>query len=176
MKSDSITIDNHGNGFEDAVAETKKVAVFQRLNEQQSLRLQLITEEMLSMARSITGEMKASFWLENEGMAYELHLSTNAVLDRTMRDELLSAATSRKNDAAKSFLGWLRDMFEKAMIRDDSDANDSGETGNQMDYYGEEDPNWDGYERSVLRKLANRISISIRGGKVDMTVYKDMTA
>jgi hypothetical protein len=31
---------------------------------------------------------------------------------------------------------------------------------------------WDGYEKSVLRKLADQIKISIRGNVVDMTVTK----
>ena len=41
--------------------------------------------------------------------------------------------------------------------------------------YGDErdDPAWDGYERSILRSLADEIQIGIRGGLVDMTVRKD---
>ena len=35
-----------------------------------------------------------------------------------------------------------------------------------------EDPEWDGYERSVLRKVADNVKIAIRGGVVDMTVSK----
>ena len=63
MKSDIIFIDNQGNGFDKTVEETKKVAVYTGLSHKESLRLQLCAEEMLSLARSITGEMKASFWI-----------------------------------------------------------------------------------------------------------------
>ena len=34
-------------------------------------------------------------------------------------------------------------------------------------------PEWDGYERSVLRKVADTVKIAIRGGVVAMTVSKD---
>lgn len=36
-----------------------------------------------------------------------------------------------------------------------------------------EDPKWDGYERSVLRQLADNVKVAIRGGIVNLTVSKD---
>ena len=111
MESDIIQIDNLGNGFEQAVEETKRVAQFRGLDHKNSLRLQLCTEEMLSMAHTVTGEMQASFWLESEGNCFALHMTTNTVMDKMKRSLLISSATSRKNEAANSFLGKLRDAF-----------------------------------------------------------------
>jgi hypothetical protein len=34
------------------------------------------------------------------------------------------------------------------------------------------DAGWDGYERSVLAKVADQVKVAIRGGVVDMTVSK----
>ncbi len=177
MKSDIITIDNHGNGFLAAVDETKKVAVYREMDHQQSLQLQLFTEELLSLARSVTGEMSASFWIESEGMQMTLHLSTQTVMDREKRAMLLSSATSRKNDAAKTFLGKLRDVFEAAMLSDTDRKYEELPAEIQADLvnrsFSDDDEEWDGYERSILRKLADDIRIGIRGGVVDMTVIKD---
>ena len=103
----AIEIDNQGNGFRDAVEQTKRTAAFRGLNSKDSLHLQLITEEMLSLARSVTGEMKASFWIEGDDGHFDLHLSTETVMDKEKRALLISSATSRKNDAAKGFLGKL---------------------------------------------------------------------
>ncbi len=174
MKSDIIMIDNRGNGFAGAVEETGKVAVYRGLTDQQSVRLQLLTEEMLSMVRSVTGEMSASFWLEAEGSRFDLHLSTKTVMDKEKRSQLISAASSRKNEAAGTFLGRLRDVFEEAMT---SEADHSYEDlpleiQRDLSYRYVEDPEWDGYEKSVLRRLADDVKISIRGGLVDMTVSK----
>jgi hypothetical protein len=175
MKSDIISIDNQGNGFENAIKETQKVAVYKELNHQDSIRLELITEEMLSLARSVTGEMQATFFIETEGLTYYLHLSTETVMDREKRDLLLSTATSRKNEAAKSFLGWLRNAFEESMA---TDVNRGEDLPNDVldDVVNHTisctDEEWDRYEQSTLRKLADEIKIGIVGGKVDMTVKK----
>ncbi len=85
MKSDVILIDNQGKGFDDAVQQTKKVAEFRGISPKDATRLQLMTEEMLSMARSVTGEMVASFWIESEDTAFELHMTTKTIMDREKR-------------------------------------------------------------------------------------------
>ena len=81
MKSEIITIDNRENGFSDAVKEAQKVAEYMGMNQKDSLHLQLCTEEVLSLVRSVTGEIKASFWIENDGPQYTLHVSTNTAME-----------------------------------------------------------------------------------------------
>ncbi len=173
MKSDIIAIDNQSNGFNNAVEETKKVAAYQNLSHKDAICLQLCAEEMLSMARSITGEMKASFCLEKAGKRFELHMSTTPVLDKEKRWQLISAATSRKNEAAQTFLGKLRDAFENAMT---ADVNHGDQIPNEIlaDLPNRfiEDPEWDGYERSVLRRVSDEVKVGIRGGMVELTVVK----
>ena len=105
MKSDVIKIDSRGNGFREAITQTVKTAVFTGLDENESLDLQLLTEEMLSLVRSVTGEMEASFWIESEGKAFELHMTTKAVMDKEKRQQLIESSSSRKNEAATGFFG-----------------------------------------------------------------------
>ncbi len=171
MKSDIINIDNQGYGFQDALTQTEKSAVFRDLGQKESLQLQLCTEEMLSLARSVTGEMKADFWLESEGKQFRLHLSTETVMDKEKRNNLIASAHSRKNEAANSFLGKLRDAFETAMVAEpNSEIPD--EAMEDMVNRSIEIPAWDEYEQSILRKVADQVMISIRGRMVDMTVIK----
>ena len=176
MKSDIITIDNQSHGFDEALEQTKKSADFRGISHLQAIQLQLMTEEMLSMARGITGEMQASFWIETEGRTFDLHMSTKTVMDKEKRALLLSAATSGKNEAAKSFLGAIRDSFEHAMA---ADVDHSGEALpddllSDLPNHVIEclDPEWDRYEQSTLKRLAETIRIGIRGDNVDMTVTK----
>ena len=177
MKSDMIRIDNQSNGFERAIEETNRVASYQGLNPKETLRLQVIAEEMLSLARSVTGEMEASFWIEGEGKAFNLHLTTRTVMDKDKRYQLLSSATSRKNEAAKGLLGKLRNAFEEAMAAEVDHSDEiPDELIRDMVYQSIDDPEWDGYERSVLRSLADEVKIGIRGGTVDMIVSKRFTA
>ena len=174
MKSDIIHIDNKGVGFEAALAQAEKVAQFRGLGEKETRRLRICAEEMLGLARSVTGEMEADFWLENEGRRFDLHMSTKTVMDKEKRYHLLSSASSRKNEAANSFLGKLRDYFEEAMLSDVDHSVDDlpDDVAKDLCYCHPEDPEWDRYEQSILRKLADEIKISIRGGTVDMTVTK----
>ncbi|MBR5343265.1 MAG: hypothetical protein IK149_05155 [Oscillospiraceae bacterium] len=171
MKSDIIRIDNRGNGFQEALEQTAKAASFRGLNHKEELRLRLCTEEMLSLARSVTGEMQASFWLESEGKKFDLHMSTKTVMDREKRERLIASASSRKNEAANSFLGRLRDAFEAAMVSDPiSEIPD--EALPDLANHAIEIPEWDEYEQSILRSAADDVKIAIRGGTVDMTVSK----
>lgn len=172
MKSDVISITNHGDGFERALEETRKVSAYTGLREKESLHLLLFSEEILSMARIISGDISAYFWIETEGKTYNLHMTTNTTLDKVKRAQLLNAATSHQNEAAHSLLGKIRDAFEQAM------ASDGGY--NEVPYevlpdiVGREipDPEWDEFECSILRKLADNVKVSIRGDVVDMTVSK----
>ena len=171
MKSDIIRIDNQGSGFQDALAETAKAAQYRELNHKEALQLQLCTEEMLSLARSVTGELEATFWLESEGRHYELHLSIKTVMDREKRNHLLASASSRKNEAAGTFLGKLRDAFEEAMVSD-VDYSIPDIAMDDMVNRNIEIPEWDEYEQSILHRVADEVKIGIRGGPVDMSVFK----
>lgn len=177
MKSDKILIDNQGSGFAAAVEETRKVAMFRGIDHKNTLQLQLMTEEMLSLIRSVTGEVQATFWLETEDMNFDLCLTTKTVMDSEKRYMLLESASSRKNEAAGSFLGKLRDAFQEAMAAEVSEAEyqykgDSNEAFNDVYDCRVDDPEWDRYEQSILLRLADDVRISIKGKLVKMTVSK----
>ena len=164
MRSDVIQIDNQGTGVEAALKETESAARFRGLNEKETMRLRMLTEEMMGLARSVTGELAAEFWIDSEDKNFTLHLHTDTKMDAGKRYQLVSAATSGKNEAAKGFIGFLRDKFENAMMSE-SDGEFFASGGD-----GEE---WDRYENSILKKLADEIKISVRGGSVEMDVLKN---
>ena len=172
MVSNIIKIDNQGRGFDQAINEARKAADYQGMNYKQTLRIQMIAEEMLCLVRSVTGELQASFWLEAEGSSFDLHITTQTVMDKEKRHQLLATATSRKNEISRSFLGKLRDKFEEAITAEvDYTYNDiPAELASDTVYAHPDDPEWDGYERSILRKVSDNIKIAIRGDEVRMTV------
>ena len=55
LSSAQIDIDNRGHGFRDIMQEVSNFAEFTGLNHRNAMHLQLLTEEMLTMVRSITG-------------------------------------------------------------------------------------------------------------------------
>ena len=177
MRSNTIMIDNRGNGFDDVTAEAKKVAVYEAMKPEASDLMQLMIDEILSVVKSANGDMQASFWIEGSAGQYDLNMTTKTVMDKDKRHHLISSTTSRKNEAAKTFLGFLRNAFEEAMCSDADHVYEELPSELINDFAGQpvKDNEWDGYERSVLRRTADNVKIAIRGGVVDMTVSKHFT-
>ena len=96
-------------------------------------------------------------------------------MDKEKRRLLIDSTTSRKNAAANSFISRLRDAFEEAMLSDTSTQLYELPADIQADLAGRDfqSPEWDHYEQSVLFRLADDVSIGIRGGMVSMTVTKN---
>ena len=115
MKSKTISIHSSGNGFIDANQETEQMTA--GLPAEQSLQLCLITEEMISLFRSITGEVdNAEFWLENEEGKFTFHLNVHQKLGNIQYNQLIQSTTSKENEAAKGCLGKLREVFVQSGV------------------------------------------------------------
>ncbi len=177
MVSKTISIHSSGNGFRDAHQETEQLAA--GLPEEQRLHLCLITEEIISLFRSVIGEINsAEFWLEEEAGKYTFHLTAKQKLGNVQRSELIESSSSGENDGApRGFLGKLREMLIQAMsVGRDIDhyySNDaySGQAADLSDTVITTEK-WDKFERSVLLGLTDNVNISIRGGVVELTAVK----
>lgn len=175
MKSNVIHLNSLGSGHEKAILEVKKVADYEELDHKQSIQLQLCAEEMLSLMKNVAGEEEASFWVETGNKSFCLYLSTKTRMDAEKRANFLSSATTGKNEEAASFLGYLLDVIETTMYTQPEHAEELPDdvlndlTNHVIKCTDEE---WDKYEQSTLKKLADTIKIGIRGDKVVMTVIK----
>ena len=174
MISDRIEIRNSGSGQDAALAEAEKAAAWCELTPRETLRARLIAEEMMSMIRSLSGEVDACFWIECGEKEMTFFLTTSILMNEATRNELINASTYRENDAAKGFLGRLRDFFERAMLSgagayvftENGAEQPLPLTDPQVSY----DSGWDHYERSILKNAADEIRIGIRGNQVEMSV------
>lgn len=202
MKTDVITIYGSGEGIEKALRETEKAAVYCGLDTKQSLRLRLLAEEMTGMLRTIVGEEKYLYWIEGTDKAFTLHLRADVIMDRLLYDELIKTATSGKNDAAKGFMGRVRDIWLR--FCEPGAAIPSGEYGftyldacgydpgfvypadaichcwslnayrEQVEAHRDEKPEqWDELERSITANLADEVKVFIRGNSVELEVDKN---
>ncbi len=118
MKTDVIVVSSKGARMEEALKEVDKVAEYKGLSHKSALHLRLLTEEMMGLMRSITGETEGCFWIEDQDNVYELHLQTTTRMTSLKREKLLSAATSGKNESAKGFMGHIRDFFDRGADED----------------------------------------------------------
>ena len=202
MKTDVIAISPLGEGMAEALKEIERAAAYRGMTPKESLRLQLLGEEMMGMLRTIVGEGKSSFWVEAEGKTFSLHLRAGVRMNADLRDDLLKAATSGKNAAVKGFMGRIRDIFTQ-LSEPDGATMDPKEYGfsyvdvssfdasmgvtTQGMLYGwsmkeyrsaveehraEEPEKWDELEKSITARLADEVKVFIRGNTVEMVIEK----
>ena len=199
MKTDVIVVSSKGHRMEKALAEVDTIAAYKGLSPKNVLHLRLLTEEMMGMMRSITGETEGRFWIEDDAGTYELHLQVETRMNSDKREQLLSAATSGKNEAAKGLMGRLRDFFDRSADEDVAGmcsplllTGADEYSGSSLDWewsmirYEEalsesiknEDEEareaWDELEKSVVSHVADDIRVYIRGVRVEMTIIKKL--
>ncbi len=164
------------------------------------MHLRLLTEEMMGMMRSITGETRGVFWIEDDGDTYQLHLKVDTRMDSEKRDQLLAASTSGKNESAKGFMGRLRDFFDRSGDADVVTYSNPLFMSGAMEYSStpaldwewsmskyeselasriQEDEAareaWDELEKSVVHNIADEVKVSIKGQSAEMIIFKKLS-
>lgn len=188
MKSDVINVSSMKDQTDAVMDQAEKVAVFQGLSTKGALHLRLLAEEMMSMMRAITGDVRGQFWIENEKDQFQLHLNVRTQIDFLQREKLLSASSSGKNEYHQGFLGKLRAFFEPIegtpVYFDSAVSTAPHEIGWSMNAYQEQLGHmvnekregaveaWDELEKSVIAHVADEVKISIHGCDVEMIVFK----
>ena len=194
MKSDEIIVESSGKGLEEALTQAEAVAAFKGLSKKDGLHLRLLTEEMMGMLRTVTGETGARFWIDDSKGVFRLHLRTETVMDPEKREDLLSVSTSGRNAAAKGIMGKIRDIFERANENCYMDGvYDDWRLSSDIDYCGtplidymagwslnqyrinlprNRREEWDELEKSIVANLADEVEIYIEGNSVELVIYK----
>ena len=199
MKTDVIHVDTKGNGRIKALEQADIVAAYKKLSHKDALHLRLLTEEMMGMLTSITGEMEADFWIEDEKEEddFALHLATTTDMSVVKRDKLISVSSTWSNSAAKGVMGKIRDLFVRSFEPFDGSHeeyyasgwlyDDAALSGGVADialqmwsfnkYKQSVDKSapteeWDELEKSVVANLADEVEIYIKSKQVEMVVYK----
>ena len=193
MKTDVILISSEGNNMEAALAQIDKISVYNELSNKDAVTLRLLTEEILAMVRAIAGNVNGEFWVEDREGVYELHLLVRTLMDDKIREQLLAASSSGKNEATRGFMGKIRSFFEPSSMTPMFSAGFMGGAPQMHENYtwsmedyrdqlrqrremdqknGEEE--WDELERSVVAKLADDVKVSIRGRTAEMTIVRKL--
>ncbi len=200
MKTDVITVSSRGRQMEKALEQADKVAAYKGLSAKDALHLRLLTEEMMGLMRSITGEKEGTFWIEDQDGEYQLHLKVRAMLTSEEREQLLAVSSSGKNESAKGLMGRLRDFFDWGSDADLSayssplllpDAFEQSSSpmldwewsmsryeralSSQMEQGDQAVKEaWDELEKSVVSHVADDVKVAIRSGTVEMIIIKKL--
>ena len=117
MKSNICTLNKDLVCLDAVLAEVEKVTGYNGLAEKKALRLRLLAEELCGMLPGLIENFSGTFWAENDGDNYELHVELKAEdMSIALRDELVSVSKSGKNAAAKGIMGKIRAVAETMLL------------------------------------------------------------
>ena len=194
MKSEVIAVSSKGMGMDAALLQADQTAKQLGLSDRDALRMRLLVEEMMSMMRSIIGQLEGKFWIETDDNAYRLVLQTKTLMDAEQRAQLLSTSTSGKNEAHRGIMGKLRAFFEPIPVLDTPaflvetvaiPGNENGELTWSLEAYRERlakrreaseeaQAEWDELEKSVVSHIADNIQVSIQNNDVEIVFLKNL--
>ena len=112
METEHIYVNGEEKTAEEVLAAAEKYAADQGFSERESLRLRLLSEELLGLLNGITSDdYKALFWIEGDQKKSRLHLNGKIDMTSQRREELLTTAKSGKNEAAVGIVGKIRNTL-----------------------------------------------------------------
>lgn len=193
MKSEVIVVSSKGQGMDAALAQAESTAAQMGLSPRDALHMRLLVEEMMSLVRSIIGDLEGKFWIETAEKSYRLYLQTVTLMDAEQRTQLISSSSSGKNEAHRGIMGKIRAFFEPLPIDDtpaylletiapsstDGDLSWSLEAYRQRllkrkDASADAQEEWDELEKSVVSHIADNVTVSIRGYDVELMILKNL--
>lgn len=196
MKSNVCIIKKGGIGLEMLLSEVDKVTEYNDLPHKKALRLRLLAEELTGMLPELLKNFDGVFWVQNDGLKYELHVELSVEgMKKEEKKSLIMVSANKKNAAATGFMGKIREIAQNMLLAtEDAGAypiaqeclynysvdfnyayawtlDNYVETHREtLEARGEE---WDRLEKSIVAKLADDVIVGVRGEKVDIIIKKE---
>lgn len=202
MRSNVCKIENGTKDLAAILKESEKVAVYNELNNKQSMQLRLICEEIDGMLPNIVDSFDGDFWIDFEDGVCRVNVSfCFDEFTSKKKEELVALSASKKNVAATGIVGMIRSALENVFLEEDSFGGGdvslesrrfAAEYYNSMDYYNgtdyaclwsleryrfnakaeEKAEKWDELEKSVLASVADDVIVGVKGKRADIVVIK----
>ena len=193
MKSDVYRLEKNMTDFQRIPSEAERVASYNSLDERQTRRLRLLSEELIGMLPELLGFGRGEFWIENEGKRFELHVSVtpDSVLDLD-KDRILSVSSSGENVATKGIMNKIRvaaemmlmtygettteyqcDFYDMGMVTDLHHYSSAWSLNSYKEQASGQSEEWDELEKSIIANLADDVIVGVTGKKVEIVVVKN---
>ena len=190
MKSTIIKISNDKDNLNKVFLETQKTAKYAELDAKQTIRTRLIAEEFIGMLKELSQDFDGEFWIENNDLSFEFiaQLLINENMDKQTKRKFIDVSTSKKNAAANSIMGKIRDVVENMLYPENAVysssfisyqletavlLNDQWTLTRYKDAQRDKEEPWDELEKSIIANLADDVIVSVKGNKVEIVIKKD---
>ncbi len=195
MKTDICTISNDRSTYDSIFTEAERSAEYNKLDKKQTLYLRLLAEELVSMLPELLEIGSGEFWIENNGMDFELHAVVKSkgisIFDR---ENILSVSSSGKNAAGAGIMGKIK-LVAANMLGDFIEVSKMGAENGWFDFYDmgagaeamyanswslnsyknnvdNDSEEWDELEKSIIANIADDVIVGVKGKKVDIIIKK----
>lgn len=119
MNTDVIKIRSDLRGKDKVLKTADQFASYNELTGKDAMYIRLLTEETVCMVHGILDDFEADFNMESEmtqkGLLCRIRLAAEKSVNMMQEDELLSVASSGKNENAKGIVGKIRELFRTSM-------------------------------------------------------------
>ena len=156
----------------EAIRVADRYAAKQRLDENEKMQLELLSEEALGVIGAIIENARTDFWIEGSGLKYRIHIRFDAKVGSDEYKKLVSLSSTGKNEAISGFTGKIWEVMTNGLgVRSDSSA---GEKGNyEWNLKANDDISME-FGESILASIASDIRVSIEHEVVEFIVIKSM--
>ena len=192
MKSNIINITKHKDNLAQILKETQKTAVYAELNAKETIRAQLIAEELIGMLNELSGDFSGEFWLEKEDctLNYCTKIALNENMDKKTKRKFIDVSSDKKNAAAKGVMGKIRDVVENLLYPENAVfsskfisydlemaalRDDRWTLSKYKDAQRNNPEPWDELEKSIIANLADDVSVGVKGNNVEIVVTKSFS-
>ena len=194
MRSNVCKIEKGTKDLGAILKESEKVAVYNELDQKQTLQLRLLCEELDGMLPRIVDEFDGELWIDFEDGVCKINLSIQfAEFTTKKKKELISVAKDKKNAAVKGVVAKIGAAIEEFFLNQENMSAFSITSGMYCEAvgYGLEYPYqwslehyrasvkkekkaeaWDELEKSVLASLADDVIVGVKGLKADVVIVK----
>lgn len=207
MKTDVITIRSDLDGSDLALMTAEKFSEYHDITGKDAMHLRLLTEEAVSMIHGILDDFRGKFWMESEktkrGLLCRICLSAEKQINSEQESQILSVATSGKNESARGIVGKIRELLRRSLqpssddealaIQNMADAwlqtgsSNSGFAAPGAAFWSLQiyrqnlaektgSPERDELEKSIIAKIADEVKVWLRSDATEIAIEKTVSA
>lgn len=193
MKSNVCKICNGTLDLDAILKESEKVAVYNQLNEKQTLQLRLLCEEVDGMLPNIIDEFCGDFWIDFEEGVCKINVAIEFdEFTANKKKELIKIAKNKKNAAATGIMGKIRSALEDLFL--DSEMNKTYDMARLFNVANEncfgvdysytwslkqykqvvkkEEKEWEELEKSIITTIADDVIVGVKGRRANIVIIK----
>lgn len=188
-KSKRITIDKKEASIKNALDEAERYTSAENLDKKMRMRIRLLSEEILTLTRSITNIDKGEFYIERNNGDYEIRVEANAKLGADAKEIFKGISSDGSfSGTGSSIINAINSMFhmknnhsEKKESNDDNTMENSisssdGDYRWSLNIFNEKQEeagkviSSDATKMSVLNSLAEDVRVSVKGDNLSIVV------